>query len=155
MLITFGACNKKANEAITNTVNTIAVNKAITRKYLEEIINHQRLDLMKEVFTDNIEIKDGKETKHIENLEKFLKYLFTAFPDINYTIEELIAEGNKVVIKAGIKATHKGEFWGYQPLGNTLNIREILIFTMENGKIKTHGGFPDRFQMEKQLKVSK
>ncbi len=131
-----------------------AENKATAAKYLEEIINHKRPELLKEVFTDDIQIINGKESGHLKRLEDFLTNFFKAFPDINYTIEEVIAEGNKVFIKANVKATHKGEFWGYQPLGNKLDIRELFTFTMENGKVKSHTGYPDMSKLDKQLKAT-
>lgn len=70
------------------------------------------------------------------------------------TIEDTVAEGDKVFIKANVKATHRGEFWGYQPLGNQLDIREIFIFTMENVKVKNHSGYPDMSKLDKQLKAT-
>ncbi len=132
---------------------SVTENKTVARKYLEEIINRKRPDLLKEVFTDDVQIIGGKESGHLKRLEDFLTYFFKAFPDITYTVEEVVAEGNKVMVKANVKATHQGEFWGYQPLGNKLDIREMFVFTMENGKVKSHSGYPDMLNLDKQLKA--
>ncbi|QHW00238.1 ester cyclase family protein [Spirosoma endbachense] len=132
---------------------SIADNKTVARKYLEEIISRKRPELLKEVFTDDIQMIDGKESGHLKRLEAFLTYFFKAFPDITYTVEDVVAEGDKVFIKATARATHQGEFWGYQPLGNKLEIREIFFFAMENGKVKSHTGYPDMAKLDKQLKA--
>lgn len=148
------SCTRKISGVNSTSTNNIASNKAVASKYLEEIINHQRVDLVKEVFTDDVQVINGKESGHLKRMETFLSTFYKAFPDINYTVDDIVAEGDKVVIRATVKATHKGEFWGYQPLGNKLDIREIFFFTMENGKVKSHSGYPDMFKLDKQLKAT-
>lgn len=74
---------------------------------------------------------------------------------MTYILDEIVTEGDTVVVRATAKATHKGEFLGYEPLGNKVDIGEIFFFTMENGKIKHYEGFPDMFNFDKQLTENK
>ena len=61
-------------------------------------------------------------------------YLRSAFPDIKFTVEREIAEGNKVASRWKIAATHKGEFLGAAPTGNHIEDYGIDIFTIGNGR---------------------
>ena len=61
--------------------------------------------------------------------------LLTAFPDLHLTIEDLIAEGDKVVWRLNSKGTHKGPFMGIPATGKTASITGIVIFRLENSRI--------------------
>ena len=63
------------------------------------------------------------------------KRLHSAFPDINFSIEELIAVGDKVVCRYIMTGTHKGEFEGIPATGNKVEISGIMLTRIENGKI--------------------
>lgn len=154
-LVGVSSCNRKIREVNLVSTNIISLNKITAKRYLEEIVNHQRLDLLKEIFTNDIQIVNGKEISQIKIKEEFLPYFFKAFPDIYYTIDEIIAEGDKVVIQATANGTHKEEFLGYQPFGNKFEMKEVFIFKMEKGKIKNAFGLPDRYNLEQQLKAKK
>jgi steroid delta-isomerase-like uncharacterized protein len=79
--------------------------------------------------------------------------LFTSFPDMRYDIEELIAEGDKVVLRGKGHGTHKGAFMGMPATNKTVNIDEIHIVSVENGKITAHWAVFDRLKMLQQLGV--
>jgi len=62
--------------------------------------------------------------------------LFKAFPDIHYTIGDMIAEGDKVVIRARVDGTQKEEIFDIKPTGKRLNnVSEIFFFRLKDGKI--------------------
>jgi steroid delta-isomerase-like uncharacterized protein len=69
-----------------------------------------------------------------EAIEK-AKRLHSAFPDINFSIEELIAVGDKVICRYIMRGTHQGEFAGIPATGNKVEISGIIISRIENGKI--------------------
>ena len=60
---------------------------------------------------------------------------FAAFPDAQATIEDLIAEGDKVVTRSTLRGTHRGEFMGIAPTGKHVTFTGIAIFRIEEGKI--------------------
>ena len=69
-----------------------------------------------------------------EAIEK-AKRLHNAFPDISFSIEELIAVGDKVISRYIMRGTHQGEFAGIPATGNKVEISGIMIGRIENGKI--------------------
>lgn len=69
--------------------------------------------------------------------------LLEAFPDLHYTTEALIAEGDSVVQLWTARATHKGEALGLAPTGNPVEFGGISIFELADGKIVRHIAFND------------
>ena len=58
-----------------------------------------------------------------------------AFPDVKFTVEDQIAEADKVVTRVSFTATHKGEFRGIAPTGRKVEVTGVVIFKIVNGKI--------------------
>ena len=65
----------------------------------------------------------------------FLKTLYTAFPDFNYSIVDIIAKGDKVIIIERNQGTHQGEFRGVPATGNKIDVSDIAIFRIKDGMI--------------------
>lgn len=115
-------------------------NKAIAKKYFEVVVNQQKLELLPEIFADSFLVHNlsAREDayKTLPEQKEFLTYLFTAFPDLHYDLESLLADGDKVVVTAKLNATHSAAFWGYEATGNRLeNMSEIFILRVEAGKV--------------------
>jgi len=72
----------------------------------------------------------------IEQQKEGLEKLFNAFPDIHFTIGDLIEEEDSFVARVITTATHKGEFQGYTATGNRIDyLSEIFFFRLEKGKV--------------------
>jgi predicted ester cyclase len=155
MAISLIACSQTtkpmSNDNAMVSTETLQKNKTVATRYFEEVINLKKIELIKNDFTNDMEIKEGKEVSRIKTQEDWVKYVFSAVPDINYAIKSVVAEGNTVVVKANLTGTQKGEFLGYKPLGNKIDIIEVFFFTMENGKIKSYTGHSDMYTMSYQL----
>jgi steroid delta-isomerase-like uncharacterized protein len=67
-------------------------------------------------------------------MKQFLPAFFTAFPDGYVTVEDLIAEGDKVVTRYSFRATHQGEFMGVPPTGKVVTYTGIAISRLAGGK---------------------
>jgi len=84
-----------------------------------------------------------------------LKEVFTrlrrAFPDLHITVEDLIAEGDKVVGRNSVTGTHQGEYMGLPPTGKSVIYNEIFIFRFAGGRIAETWGVVDVFSQMKQL----
>lgn len=80
---------------------------------------------------------DGSVIQNIKDnsLISFLQYLFKAFPDLHYTIDSIIAEGDKVALNLSATGTHQNEFLGIAASGNRINYKEMFFFRLTNGKI--------------------
>ena len=79
--------------------------------------------------------------------------LFHAFPDLHVAIEDVIAEGDKVVYRNTVTGTHQGEYRGIAPTGKTITYNEIFIFRFTEGRIAEIWGVVDVLAQLRQLGV--
>ena len=77
----------------------------------------------------------------------------TAFPDLTIQAEDLVAEGDKVVLRITNRGTHQGELMGIPPTGRPILISEIHIYRIADGKIVERWGVWDQLGMMQQLGV--
>lgn len=70
-----------------------------------------------------------------ENLRQSLEGLRNAFPDITFTVEDTIAEGDKVAVKATFRGTHQGPFAGIPASGRAVEVGSCDVFRVRDGKI--------------------
>lgn len=126
-------------------------NKAIARKFLEEIINKGNFDYADEVYDENVIAHTPYgDIKGKEGLKQF-NMLLKAFPDIHMTIEDQIAEGDKVVNRFTFTGTQKGEFMGIAPTGKSFKFTGINIQKIVNGKFMEGWSTMDIFSLYQQL----
>lgn len=115
----------------------IQENKAIMRKAIEEVVNQGNLDLIDELvapnFVDHTPFPGQPPDR--EGVRQTIKMLREAFPDVHVTIEELVAEGDKVVGRQTTRGTHQGEFMGVPPTEKEVTWTGILMFRITDGKI--------------------
>ena len=86
-------------------------------------------------------------------LKETVKMFRSAFPDLKLTIEDAIAEGDKVAIRLVTRGTHKGAFFGIAPTGRSVTVNEQHIVRFAGGKIAEHWGVEDNLGMMQQLGV--
>jgi steroid delta-isomerase-like uncharacterized protein len=84
-------------------------------------------------------------------LKEVFGRLRRAFPDLHITVEDVIAEGDKVVGRNSVTGTHQGEYMGLQPTGKSVTYNEIFIFRFVNGRIAETWGVVDVFSQMRQL----
>ncbi len=77
----------------------------------------------------------------------------SAIPDLRVVVEDLIAEGDKVVVRYALEGTHDGELFGVPPTGQRLSIRSIAVERVSDGKIREHWRVTDSLDMMQQLGV--
>lgn len=87
-------------------------------------------------------------------LKQVWAMLLRAFPDLHLTVEDLIAEGDKVVARNSVTGTQRGEYLGRPPTGKSINYNEIFIFRFAGGRIAETWGVVDVFSQIQQLGVS-
>jgi steroid delta-isomerase-like uncharacterized protein len=126
-------------------------NKEIVRRFYEAY-GRQDLEtaasLVTEDFVNNSSKSQGREGVYEEG-----KFWFSAFPDARVSIEELVAEGDKVVARLNTTATHQGELFGSPPTGKAVEMSEIDIFRVENGLIAEAWAAPDIYGLLSQIGV--
>jgi steroid delta-isomerase-like uncharacterized protein len=129
-------------------------NKVLARRVFEEVLNGRNLDPLDElVASDYIEHMPlpGQRTG-IDGIRDRYTMLHKAF-DADFTVEDVIAEGDKVVLRWMQSGTHVGEFPGLPPTGRRFRIPGIEIWRVENGKLAEHWDVVDVFGQLQQLGV--
>lgn len=81
------------------------------------------------------------------------RILLQTYPDIHLTVEDLIAEGDKVVGRTVVTGTQQGEFMGHAPTGNRVTYNEIFILRITDGRITQVWGVVDIFAQMRQVGV--
>ena len=110
-------------------------NKAIARRYIEELFNQKNLATVDELNTPDFVLhNDATTLQGLESYKQFLSMYLTAFPDLHMTIEDMIAEGDIVAERVTIRGTHKGDLMGIPPTGKQATIPAIYIVRFANGK---------------------
>ena len=92
------------------------------------------------------------DTNREQTIQDMVTYLST-FPDINYSIDDILAEGDKTVIRCTVQATHKGTFMGIVATGKRIVVKEIEIDKIVGGKIVEAWGLSDSQGIMTQLGV--
>jgi serine phosphatase RsbU (regulator of sigma subunit) len=119
-------------------VPTEEENKAIVRRYVEEISNQGDLDVVDEIFDRYISHQPDGSTleRGPEDVKRIRAAHFEAFPDERVSIEEQIAEGDLVVSRMTVRGTHQRGFRGLAPTGKEVEIKGISIFRISpEGKV--------------------
>ncbi|HEX9353627.1 MAG TPA: ester cyclase, partial [Streptosporangiaceae bacterium] len=86
-------------------------------------------------------------------LKQVWAILLRAFPDVHITVEDVIAEGDKVVARDTVTGTHQGEYMGVPPTGKSVTYNEIFILRFVKGRIAETWGVVDVLSQMKQLGV--
>jgi steroid delta-isomerase-like uncharacterized protein len=136
----------------------IASNKA-TFARLHDAVNSGDVELISktidEVVDPNVRIGtplpvDGTGA---QALKQVWTILLRAYPDLHVTVEDLIADADKLVARNTVTGTHQGEYMGIPPTGKSVTYNEIFIFRFADGRIAETWGVVDVFSQMKQLGV--
>ena len=129
-------------------------NKALVRQMVEEIFNRGNMSRADEFlapdFVEREELPPGI-PRDREGVKQLTTVLRSAFPDFKATIDDIVAEGDKVVIRQTWSGTHKGEFMGVPPTGKSVSFGVIDIIRIAGGKFVEHWGQMDRMGLRQQL----
>jgi len=125
-------------------------NKNVLCRVIEDAFNKENYKVLPELYRDDfVEHQFGLHPT-IDGLKGDIQYLHQAFPDFNLTIEDIVADGDKVWVRMIARGTNRGGFMG-PPNGKSYEITVFDVCRFENGKIVEHWGSPDRFAMLHQL----
>jgi len=133
--------NKATFRRIEDTVNTGDVE--VISKAIDEVVAPDAL----------IRMPLPIEATGAQAFRQLWAMLLRGLPDLHLTIEDLVEEGDKVVMRASVTGTHKGEYMGVQPTGKSITYSEIFIFRFAGGRIAEMWGVVDVFSQIKQLGV--
>ena len=113
-------------------------NALIVRRFLDETINQDQLETAAQfVWEDVVEqVPFPGQGPGLEGLKEVLRAMRTAFPDIHYSTEEQIAEGEKVLTRFEWTGTHRAEFLGVPATGRAVKVWGMVLDRLEDGRIK-------------------
>lgn len=132
-------------------------NKAVVRRWAEELWNQGNLAVADEIYGPQVLIHEPERDTPDRGGPMMVKqrhgWLISALPDFQITIEDLLAEGDKVMVRWTGRGTHQGELLGVPPTGKQVTVSGINVMRIEDGKIVERWGITDDLDMLHQLGV--
>ena len=129
---------------------------SIVARIYEEVFNTGTLDqvdtLISAEYIDHNPIGQSGESG-IEGFKQTVRGLRFAFPDLQFTIEEILATGDKVVIRTTMQGTHKNSFLGVDPTNKQVTVTGIDIFRIADGVVVERWGTLDGLSLMEQMQV--
>ena len=130
-------------------------NSTIVRRFIEETINQGRIDAAAQfVWEDVVEqVPLPGQGPGLEGLKETLRGMRSAFPDLFFSVEEQIADGDKVLTRFEWTGTHRGEFVGIPATGRSVKVWGMVIDRLEDSRIKDTRIIMDMLGLMMQLGV--
>lgn len=131
---------------------TIEQNKAVVRRFIDEIFVRGNIEAVDDLLTDDFvphtwpSTGDGK-----ADLKRTIERVAKSLADIRFTIEDLIAEDDRVAVRLTASATQVGELMGLPASDRSYSIGEIHIFRIRDGRVCEHWHHFDQLGMMRQL----
>src|SRR5437660_12287304 len=116
---------------------SLAENKALVRRYYEEMWDRWDFALADELLTEGLTFRGslGVTVRGRDGFTGYMEAVRRAFPDFRNRVEELVAEGDKVVARLTYTGTHRGELFGIRPTGKWVAYAGVAVFRFEAGRI--------------------
>jgi steroid delta-isomerase-like uncharacterized protein len=128
---------------------TLEEHKTIVRRFFEEAWNQQNLNVVDEIFAPTVIFNGQSITR--DALKQALAGRRAAFPDIQVTVDDQVAEGEKVSTRRTWQATHRGPYRGVAPTGKQVKWTQISIVRFSQGRIVEDWAVADEFSILQQL----
>jgi steroid delta-isomerase-like uncharacterized protein len=118
---------------------SVETNKALLRRFVEEIVNQGNMAVAPELIAEDFVELDPfpGQAPGRAGLIGSIERLRMAFPDLIWSLDEMVAEEEKVASSHTWSGTHLGEFLGIAPTGKRVRMTCVIFDTYENGKLKT------------------
>jgi predicted ester cyclase len=132
---------------------TVEPNKDVAGRFVESIFNQKRIESLEDFMLPEVTLHHSNRalTPGLEGIRQQHRRLFLGLPDLHYEVEDLIAAGDRVVLRLAISGTHEGEYWGFAPTGQRVAMTAIHILRFVDGKISEVWSESDAVGMREQL----
>ena len=130
-------------------------NKALVRRFVDEVQSAGNTDAIDEICSSefvNHSASPGVPSNR-EGVKRLTAMFRQAFPDSYFTIEDMMAEGDKVATRKTFHGTHQGEFMGIPPTGQQVSMGLIDIVRIAEGRVVEHWAVGDNLGMMQQLGI--
>ena len=128
-------------------------NIALHKRWGEEVASKGNVDVLDEIlaadFVDHDPAPD--QGPGIEGLKDFFRSFRTAFPDLEASVDEMVATDDHVTMRYTVRGTHRGEFMGVAPTGRKIEAPAMQLARIENGKVTERWGVTDQSKILEQI----
>ena len=132
---------------------TVETNKGIMHRFTE-FINTASEKLATELISANAIFYVPGQSEPMRGPTGYLAIIGmmrSGFPDIQWTLEEMIAEGDKVAARFTMRGTHQGTFFGVPPTGNKIQVQAMNFYRLSDGQFVEEYGQPDLLALLQQI----
>jgi steroid delta-isomerase-like uncharacterized protein len=134
---------------------SVEENKTTMRRYFS-VFEEGNIDLLDELLAPDY-VNHTPATPDLptgpEGVKGVVSMFLGGMPDLRVVVEDMIAEGDKVVTRYTLEGTHEGELFGIPPTGQRLSIKSMTVERVSDGKIRDHWRVTDNLDMMQQLGV--
>lgn len=125
----------------------------VVRAYVERVWNQHDLSALDDLTSAGYRRHLGPGTEPLDRSHQRARIagLQSAFPDISFTIEDLLTSGDRVTLRATVRGTNRGEFQGRPATGRAVEFQAIDVFRVTDGLIVEHWGLLDMPALTSQL----
>jgi predicted ester cyclase len=119
------------------TDDIAAANKKLLRRFYKEVYVDWKMALVEDVVSPRFTSHDWPEGGPIgpQGFRNFYSAIRSALPDARYAVDDMVAEGDRVVVRWRLLGTHEGDFRGIAPTGRAIVLEGIAIYRVEGGKL--------------------
>jgi steroid delta-isomerase-like uncharacterized protein len=131
-----------------------AENKAVIRRLYGEVWNKRRIEILPEIISPSHALHDPNIADAMVGPEAYARQVtrfVRAFPDLHFTVEDMVCEKDMLAVSWVISGTHKGEFWGIPPTNKKISMEGITINHIADGKIMDSDVSMDALGLMRQL----
>ena len=128
--------------------------KEFARRWNEEIWGQQNTDIIDDLVDEDFVGYDPSRPEPVrgpEGVREVVEMLFSAFPDTQVDLEEIVAEGDRIAMRITASGTHEGEFMGIEPTGEEMEVEVMSFQRIEDGKAVEEWQIVDTLGMLQQL----
>ncbi|WP_164851263.1 ester cyclase [Larkinella soli] len=132
----------------------LAHNRRLIEAYFQEVWNEGRLDRLDDLLTPDYRNHSSSipnPQPGPEGLKPIVQAIRNAFPDLNYRIEDLIVTEDRVVARVVMSGTQTGDFFGIAPTGRRIEVSQMNIEAVRDGRIAEHWRLTDEAAMLRQM----
>ena len=128
--------------------------KAIVDRFWDEVWNKKNLGIADELLADDVIVHNfATVVQGREAWRQSFAPFFTGFPDLTFTVEFTVSQGDRTVVRWMATGTHTGDFRNIAPTGKQIRIAGVAIYRVEGGKIVEGWSQPDTLGLIQQLGV--
>ena len=130
-------------------------NRAVVRRFVEEVLGRGDFAALAELAAPgcNEHTVPSGQAPAEGAVARYLVLWRAAFPDLRITVEDLLAEGDRVAVRSTVSGTHRGEFLGVPPTGRPLAVTAMALYRLAGGRIVERWAVVDTLEVLRQLGV--